>query len=96
MVLFCINLDGGFVESSDFVAWLIPIKVCGAIGCEVTFLPFKAFISYINLRLFWSFHFGTSFEKMGWSYYFYAACETVQKGTVLCAKRVLVTGKTFC
>ena len=46
------NLDGGFVESSDFVTWPIPTKVCGVIGYEVTFLPLKAFISYINLRFF--------------------------------------------
>ena len=25
---------------------------CGAIGYEVTFLPLKAFISYVNLRFF--------------------------------------------
>ena len=45
MVLFCINLDGGFVVSSGFVAWSRPTKVCGAICYEVTFLRVKAFIS---------------------------------------------------
>ena len=39
VVLFCIDLDGGFVEFSGFVARLIPTKVCGTIGYEVTFLP---------------------------------------------------------
>ena len=43
VVLFCINLDGGFVEFSDFVARLIPTKVCGTIGDEVTFLPLETF-----------------------------------------------------
>ena len=32
LVLFCINLDDGFVEFSGFVARLIPTKVCGTIG----------------------------------------------------------------
>ena len=50
--MFCINLDGSFVESSGFVTWSIPTKVCGGIGYEVTFLPLNAFISYINLRFF--------------------------------------------
>ena len=64
MVLFCINLDGSFVESSGFVTWSLPTKVCGTIGYEVTFFIFKsiynltkkkkkkAFISYVNLRFF--------------------------------------------
>ena len=43
VVLFCINLDGGFVEFSGFVARLIPTKVCGTIGDEVTFLPLETF-----------------------------------------------------
>ena len=52
MVLFCINLDGSFVESACFVTWSIPTKVCGAIGYEITFLYLKAFRSYVNSRFF--------------------------------------------
>ena len=40
------------LQSSEFVTWSVPTKVCGVIGYEVTFLPLKAFISYINLRCF--------------------------------------------
>ena len=62
-------MDGSFVKSYGFVTWSIPTKVCGAIGYKVTFLSLKAFISYVNLRFFGFFVFGTSFEKMGWKYY---------------------------
>ena len=80
MVLFCINLDGSFVESSGFVTWSLPTKVCGTIGYEVTFFIFKSIYNLTQkkkksiyklrkLKVFWSFRFGTSFEKMGWKYY---------------------------
>ena len=81
MVLFCINLDGGFVEFSDFVAWLIPTKVCGTIGYEVTFLPLEVFTLPLKK---WD---GNIILPM-WAVQPVKLCK---KGAVLCAERVLVS-----
>ena len=51
VVLVCINLDNGFVESSSFVTWSIPTKACGAISYEVGFFTFKSIYKLLRAWL---------------------------------------------
>ena len=84
----------GFVESSDFFAWSMPIKVW---RCRLWshFFTLQSIYKLHKRKVFLSFHFGTSFEKNGMEILFYlcglcSLWNSAKKRAVLCAKRVLV------